>query len=76
MKADHSHESLNLAVTSGCPSAGGEGASALRVGSLPFQAITKIITGFYICRGNRKAPKILVLIINDREVGLKALNRS
>lgn len=76
MKADRSHESLNLAVTSGCPSAG-EGSSALRVGSLHFQAITKNNYRFLYWSQqwrNKKAPKNLVLIKNDWEDELQILN--
>lgn len=59
MKADRSHESLNLAVTSGCPSAGGEGSSALRVGSLHFQAITKNNYRFLYWSQEQKGPQKL-----------------
>lgn len=64
MKADHSHESLILAVTSGCPSAGGGGEggglSALRVGSLHLQAITKVTAGVKFVEQQRGFQKSLL----------------
>lgn len=60
MKADHSHESLILAVTSGCPSAGGGGGglSALRVGSLHLQANAKVTAGFMFVEQQRGSQKV------------------
>lgn len=53
-----SHESLILAVISGCPSAGRGGLSALRVGSFHLQAIAKVTAGFIFVeqqKGSQKA---------------------